>query len=216
MKLYNVVALVLLVAGLSCKSKQAVDPPESFFYRAVQVDGKSSANQSFRDVGLSPVIKLSFSAPLQKDAVPAAVKLTQKANAQAVPLTYTLSGNDTTLTLTPQKPLSPLTAYTVEVAPTLPSQRNTALNSTITVSFVTALDSTDKFPHISDDALLDLVQKQTFKYFWDFGHPVSGMARERNSSGDVVTSGGTGFGIMAIVVAVNRQFISRQDGLTGC
>ncbi|MEO6686071.1 MAG: hypothetical protein ABIN24_08900, partial [Dyadobacter sp.] len=49
------------------------------------------------------------------------------------------------------------------------------------------IDSTDKFPIISDEALLTLVQKQTFKYFWDFGHPVSGLARERNTSGDVVT-----------------------------
>lgn len=61
--------------------------------------------------------------------------------------------------------------------------------------------------------MLDLIQKQTFKYFWDFAHPVSGMARERNSSGDVVTTGGTGFGIMAIPVAINRSFISRAEGV---
>ena len=35
------------------------------------------------------------------------------------------------------------------------------------------IDSTNKFPVISDEALLTLVQKQTFKYFWDFAHPVS-------------------------------------------
>jgi hypothetical protein len=66
---------------------------------------------------------------------------------------------------------------------------------------------------ISDDALLTLVQQQTFKYFWDFGHPVSGLARERNSSGETVTSGGSGFGIMAIVTGVSRSFITRADGL---
>ncbi len=75
------------------------------------------------------------------------------------------------------------------------------------------IDSTNKFPVISDDALLTLVQKQTFKYFWDFGHPVSGLARERNTSGDVVTSGGSGFGIMTIPVAIERNFISRAEGL---
>src|SRR5476649_912238 len=74
-------------------------------------------------------------------------------------------------------------------------------------------DTTNKFPVISDDDLLDLVQKQTFKYFWDFGHPTSGLARERNTSADVVTTGGSGFGIMAIVVAANRQFVTRADGL---
>ena len=62
-------------------------------------------------------------------------------------------------------------------------------------------------------ALCDKIQQQTFKYFWDFGHPVSGLARERsNGNNDVVTSGGTGFGIMAIPVAV-VSFIAGADGL---
>ena len=34
---------------------------------------------------------------------------------------------------------------------------------------------------ISDSALVDLVQKQTIRYFWDFAHPVSGLARERSN-----------------------------------
>ena len=75
-------------------------------------------------------------------------------------------------------------------------------------------DTADKFPRISDSALLDLVQRQTFQYFWDFGHPSSGMTRERTTSGDLVTTGGTGFGIMAILTGIQRNFISRTDGLT--
>jgi hypothetical protein len=35
---------------------------------------------------------------------------------------------------------------------------------------------------LSDDQLLNLVQKQTFRYFWDFGDPVSGLARERSNT----------------------------------
>jgi hypothetical protein len=65
----------------------------------------------------------------------------------------------------------------------------------------------------SDDALMDMVQRYTFRYFWDFGHPVSGMARERNTSGDVVTSGGTGFGVMAMLLAAERGYITRQQAL---
>jgi hypothetical protein len=70
--------------------------------------------------------------------------------------------------------------------------------------------------NLSDKQLLDLVQKQTFRYFWDLSHPVSGMARERSTSsqnfGDnVVTTGGTGFGVMATVVAVERKFLSRKE-----
>ena len=69
--------------------------------------------------------------------------------------------------------------------------------------------------NLSDSALLDLVQKQTFRYFWDFAHPVSGMARERSNENfgygnETVTTGGTGFGIMSIIVAVERKWISRD------
>jgi len=75
----------------------------------------------------------------------------------------------------------------------------------------TGIDPAPKFPTISDDSLLTLVESQTFKYFWDFGHPVSGMARERTSSGDIVTTGGTGFGVMATIVAAQRGFITREQ-----
>lgn len=68
---------------------------------------------------------------------------------------------------------------------------------------------------LSDTALLDLVQRQTFRYFWDFAHPVSGMARERSNTGfgyghETVTTGGTGFGVMSVIVATERKWISRD------
>ena len=70
--------------------------------------------------------------------------------------------------------------------------------------------------NLSDSALLDVVQRQTFRYFWDFGHPVSGLARERsnnsyNYGSEVVTIGGSGFGIMGIVVATERKWITREQ-----
>jgi hypothetical protein len=70
--------------------------------------------------------------------------------------------------------------------------------------------------NLSDEQLVELVQRQTFKYFWDFGHPVSGMARERSNRSydygdEVVTTGGTGFGIMAIIVAAERKWITREQ-----
>jgi hypothetical protein len=84
---------------------------------------------------------------------------------------------------------------------------------TVTPPSGPTIDSTDKFPRISDSALLDLVQQQTFSYFWDFGHPVCGMARERSTSGDIVTIGGTGFGIMAMLAATRHGWITRQQSL---
>jgi len=66
----------------------------------------------------------------------------------------------------------------------------------------------------SDEELLDMVQEYTFRYFWDFAHESSGMARERNTSGNTVTSGGSGFGLMAVPVGIERGYISREEGAT--
>ena len=66
---------------------------------------------------------------------------------------------------------------------------------------------------LTDEKLLDMVQHQTFKYFYDFAHPASGMALERNTSEDIVTSGGSGFGLMALIVGMERGFITRQEGM---
>src|SRR5687767_13388331 len=72
--------------------------------------------------------------------------------------------------------------------------------------------------NLSDSALLELVQRQTFRYFWDFAHPVSGLSRERSNiaydyGDEVVTTGGTGFGIMAVIVATERKWISRDTAV---
>ncbi|WP_290794212.1 glucoamylase family protein [Flavihumibacter sp. UBA7668] len=79
-----------------------------------------------------------------------------------------------------------------------------------------AFSAADRPRNLSDSALLDLVQQQTFRYFWDFAHPVSGLSRERsnesfNYGGEVVTTGGTGFGIMSIIVASERKWIARDS-----
>lgn len=66
---------------------------------------------------------------------------------------------------------------------------------------------------LSDDELLTLVQKQTFRYFWDYAHPESGLARERSNGRDQITTiGGSGFGVMAIIVGIERGFITREQG----
>ncbi len=66
---------------------------------------------------------------------------------------------------------------------------------------------------LEEDALLDLVQQQTLKYFWDFAETNSGMARERNTSGNLVTTGGTGFGIMAMLAGAERGWLERDEVL---
>lgn len=65
---------------------------------------------------------------------------------------------------------------------------------------------------MTDDEYLDMVQRATFRYFYNYGHPVSGLSRERLGSGQTVTSGGSGFGVMALLVGIERGYISRQEG----
>jgi len=66
---------------------------------------------------------------------------------------------------------------------------------------------------MDDEGLLDMVQEMTFRYFWDYAHPVSGMARERYpDNSETVTSGGSGMGMMAIPVGIERGFVTREEG----
>jgi exo beta-1,2-glucooligosaccharide sophorohydrolase (non-reducing end) len=64
-----------------------------------------------------------------------------------------------------------------------------------------------------DEEFLDMVQRASFRYFWDYAHPVSGLARERLGSGETVTIGGSGFGVMALLVGIERDFIKREQGV---
>jgi len=61
--------------------------------------------------------------------------------------------------------------------------------------------------------LLELTQEKTFKYFWDFADPISGLAREDSSRPNIITMGGSGFGIAAFPVGVERGWITRDDAV---
>lgn len=79
--------------------------------------------------------------------------------------------------------------------------------------------STHKIP-AEYESIYNDVQKSTFQYFWDGAEPNSGMGRERFNVDDVypendkniVTTGGSGFGVMDILVGIERGFITRQQG----
>lgn len=67
---------------------------------------------------------------------------------------------------------------------------------------------------MTDDELLTMVQRASFRYYWEGASPVSGMARESIPGNDkIVATGASGFGVMALVVAVDRGFITRQQGV---
>jgi hypothetical protein len=67
---------------------------------------------------------------------------------------------------------------------------------------------------LPDDELLERVARQTFAFFWDGGHPVSGLAPDRRRKrpapiDDLAAIGGSGFGVMALLVAVERGWVTR-------
>ena len=69
-------------------------------------------------------------------------------------------------------------------------------------------------PRLSDDALLDKIERLTIGYFTDYADPSTGMARERsNNDNPIVTTGGTGFGIMAIIAGAERGYFPREEGV---
>lgn len=207
--------LILLLSIFSCrKNKTPIPIPittASFSFNSLKVNG-SFSGFNYRGINNLPAIKVNFSAAVNPLSVAGSVALTDQ-NSKPVPLSFAYEKQDSTLVIQPSSPLGYLTKYALNISTTLKSRAGGPLLSSVTVNFLTAIDSTNKFPVISKDSLLTLIQRQTFRYFWEFGHPVSGMARERNSSGEVVTTGGSGFGIMAIPVAIERKFIARSDGL---
>lgn len=83
------------------------------------------------------------------------------------------------------------------------------------------LTAVDSISESINSSLLDTVQKQTINYFWEGAEPNSGLARERLHMDDVyptspkhtVTTGGSGFGVMAILVGIERGFITKEAAL---
>ena len=92
--------------------------------------------------------------------------------------------------------------------------------------------------NLSDSDLLEVVERQTFRFFWHDAHPVSGLALERSNTvfaehywdyineawgepnfsktkfgPDAGAIGGTGFGIMSTIVAVERKWIGRDTAV---
>lgn len=88
-----------------------------------------------------------------------------------------------------------------------------------TVDPVTEPDPIVIVPDIPENELLDQVEKDALKYFWDFAQTNSKLARERyhvedtGNDANIVATGGSGFGIMTILVGIQRGFINRQEAV---
>ena len=70
----------------------------------------------------------------------------------------------------------------------------------------------ERVQNLSDSALLDLVQRQTLKYFWDFAHPVSGRAP--GSDGD--RTSGCGLQITSYADSWVKEVCAFSSGSSWC
>ncbi len=196
-----------LFPGLEVSFK-TLNPPLNI--TEIRIDGEIVDQQArIQDISFLPVFEVTFSNSVSKDLLVTHSSVTRGA------VSYDMAIEKVTDSI-----------FTFEVVKSLPYYRKMKFNISaaladgmerefegLQLEFYTMIDTSYKFPEITDEELLTLVQEQTFKYFWYFGHPVSGLNRERNTSNETVTSGGSGFGVMAILVGIERGFITRQAGI---
>lgn len=204
---YLLIFLLLALASCTKEQKQETEPEKAVIFAAYVNGQRMTANKAVEDVAVDNVVlTLEFSTDIDVSKFdPSMIVFSGGA------LEVAAGADSKTLQLKPTKtPLQSFKTYTLSILAL--EQLGVSVVEAYRFSFMTALDTSDKFERISDDELLTLIQKQTFKYFWDYAHPVSGLSRERLNSGDIVTSGGSGFGIMTIPVGIERGFITREEG----
>ncbi len=207
----ELVGFILLSLVFSCANNdQAPQSNDPFTIINYELDGRPISNK-YTNASTTPTITLYFSEPVDRQSAEAG--LIWSNNTGNIPVTFSYSRKDSVVTVTPVAPLNYWSTYYLTVSTDFKSASKKTFDAGFFIKIITQINPTPKFPTISDDALLTLTQQKTFQYFYDFAHPTSGMARERNTSGNTVTTGGTGFGLMALVVGIERNFITRQQGI---
>jgi hypothetical protein len=205
----NIVLYLIICLLVSC-TENSVSDPTAFNLTGFEVDGMEG-DYTYTEVNLNPTIVLRFSTQVDSNSV--REKITLRGPRSLQELNFKFDHLNNRVILQPAKSLEHITKYELTLPVDLLSHQQQPLNNQHKLTLYTQIDSTPKHEEISDDELLTKIQQHTFRYFWDFGHPVSGLARERNTSDEIVTSGGSGFGLMAIIVGIERGFITRQQGI---
>ena len=210
----------VVVTAFKCNKEDGIIPDPVVPVTKMKLESKRINNQvistsSAQLLSNEAVIRLGFSAKVNRSSVASAIVWRGTNTTIALPLTINYSNGDSVLLIQAATPLDFLTPYIVSISDALKSDKGGELESSFSLTIRTGIDNSNKFPVISDNALLDTVQKRTFKYFWDYGHPVSGLARDKTNTTekDDCSVGGTGFGILCLPVAVSRNFITRTEGL---
>jgi hypothetical protein len=96
--------------------------------------------------------------------------------------------------------------------PTRASYRVTAVDLAGNESAPSPASKPERTRAFSDDELLTMVQEASFRYYWDTAHPRAGLAPEvLPGDRNLLALGGSGFGLMAMIVAAERGFVARRD-----
>jgi hypothetical protein len=215
------VFLVIVLSLVSACSKKSVSmrapvpPGANMNLLLKKLNNEVVSTSSVQLKANEAVLFLSFSAKIDKSTVTNALTWNGLNPSSIVPFKVDFANGDSVLMIQPISSLNYLSQYSIAISNELKSTSGVAISSSFSLSIRTGIDPSNKFPIISDNALLDTVQQRTFKYFWGYGHPVSGLARDKTNDNnlDDCSIGGTGFGILCIPVAVNRNFITRAEGL---
>ncbi len=219
----SLIAISLLLFSCDGKDQPVIDDlpkddepvvvePARAVVQKCTIDGRQVKNKgSLYDMKLEDVeISVVFNTEIDVTKFPEKQEILLQGGGKIIDFKPVDSADPNELKL---KVTSELTAFTSYKLLIIKSEiLGVKLMDSFSCTFVTEMDETPKFPEISDEELLTKVQEQTFKYFWDYGHPTSGLARERLGSENTVTSGGSGFGIMTIPVGIERGFITRAEG----
>ena len=199
---------------VSCKKESPITQPpvaKDFEILNIKLNNKQISTV-VPNLAVNPTFELNFNSALDTNSAKKELAI-KEGGFTPVPVIYRFSHSDSTVSIRCEKPLKYFTKYTLTVPTTLASKSGGHILKYYAVQLRTGMDTSIKFSVITDNQLMDSVQYRNLQYFWNFAHPISGLARERNTSGDLVTSGGSGMGVMALIAGVNRNFISRSEAL---
>ena len=208
--LQRFISILLLLTSIACSvqsSNETETRNEDFYLETVMIGEETGF--TFNNVTSLDDIILTFSQPVNPKDIRLYISMSDDSG-NMIALNFKCDGGKNVF-VSLDNIVQSYTTYTLVVNNGLQSQngKNISIGKVIYIS--TGYIAMSNLPQLSDAELLNKVQQYTFRYFWQGADPNSGMAKERNSVPNVVTTGGTGFGIMAMCVAVERNYISRSE-----
>lgn len=210
----NAITILFVLITVSC-SEEKHEPAGELSLVSKKIENVDLTADPELLSGNSPGIKLKFSQKIDPNSLEQAISCTNTETNGEIELNMSLSDGDSCIVINPKNPLdSYLTVYNITILRNLKSGTGVYLNEKIEFNMRTGIDPSDKFSRVSDDELLDIIQKTTFNFFWTDGSPDCGLALDASERPLTdCTTGGSGFGIMFIPAAIERGFITRQEGL---